>query len=219
MRVVNSFLLFVSFLSYLTSTNAYAEVEEFLGEFYGGRLGMNSSEATGVISAPGEQTLAYGIQGGYLQGGLNKKYGRGIVGFGVYADLHSYERHSNGIAYGGHAYGLDLKLALPSKAWLPYVKLGYGYSAGTGNMRDIKQFGFNQTLGGEYKFLSHWSVNVEYKINKFHKDSTYIENRTFMLGFNYYINIPVEEKIIEPEVIYEAPKVYEEVPPDFSPPP
>jgi len=218
-RVVNIFLTWISFFLCLTSTKVYAEVDEFLGEFYGGRLGVNSSEATGAINAPGEKTLAYAIQGGYLQGGYNKKFGKGIVGVGGYADLHGYELHSNGIAYGGHAYGLDARLAFPTGKWLAYVKLGYGYSAGTSDLRDVKQFGFNRALGGEYKFLSNWSVIVEYKVNKFSKDSTTLDNRTFLFGLNYYLTKPVEEKIIVPEVIYEAPKVFEEAPPDFSPPP
>ncbi|MBI5429868.1 MAG: porin family protein [Nitrosomonadales bacterium] len=202
-----------------TATYAANEVEEFLGAYYGGRIGINNSKATGAISAPGESTIAYIMQGGYLQGGYNWKFGKSVIGAGGYADLHGFEKHSNDVAYGGHAWGLDARWAMPIGPWLPYAKLGFGYSAATGDLRAVSQFGLNKAVGGEYKYSAHWSAVAEYKINRFQGNSTVIENKTFLLGVNYYMDEPaVVAEVVKEEEFVPLP-VVPETPPEFAPPP
>ena len=192
-------------------------IGDFLGGYYGGKVGVNHSRSTGAINSPSESTLAYLVQGGYLQAGYNLKFGEIVLGGGGYVDLHGYERHSNDIIYGSHSLGADFKVALPFGYWLPYVKIGYGFSQGTNDLDSVMNYGFNKTAGFEYKFTPQWSWVAEYKINRFQSNDTAIENKTFMLGLNYFLNKPVPPEAVEIE--YEPLPVIEEAPPEFAPPP
>lgn len=219
------YAVLTALLLFSTATQAFDEskdpVGDFFGGYLGGRIGTNYTYANGAINVPGEGTIAYIVQAGYIQGGFNKKFGKTSVGVGGYADMHGYETHSNGVFYGGHAFGVDTKLGLPVGEWFPYVKLGYGYSAGAADLRDVKQYGFNQAMGLEYKFDPDWSMLVEYKINNFSKNSTKIVNNTIMFGFNYFLekvvvveSAPVEDLTAEP-----APERAPDIAPELAPPP
>lgn len=205
-------------IALLCITNVQAE--EFLGEYYGAKVGNNISKSGGAKSSPGESTLAYLVQGGYFQWGYNKNFGiSNIFGVGVYADLHGQEKHSNGLAYGGQAYGLDFKLGRSFELWFPFVKLGYGYNSGSGDLREIKQFRPNKSIGIEYKIAPQWSMVLEYKTNRFSKYYTSITNRTVMFGFNFFLTKPDEKKVEEVEIEYEPLPEIIEAPPEFAPPP
>ena len=210
--------LFVAVLC-LATTETRAEDADFAGYYYGGKVGINNSTSKGAIEAPGESTIAYIVQGGYFHGGFNEKFGDAIVGAGGYIDLHGYEKHSNDVAYGGHSVGFDIKFGPLLETWLPYAKVGYGYSSGTGDLKDVSQFGFNKAIGGEYKLDKNWSLLIEYKINIFKGNSSEIENRTFMFGFNYFLEKPAPVKVEidltgEPE-----PEAIIDIAPEFAPPP
>lgn len=197
---------------------------EFRGKYFGIKFGINNSTASGTTSAPSASTLAYGLQGGYLQGGYNWDLRVVIAGVGAYFDLNNYTIHSNGVGYGSYAYGVDTKLGLPIDDWLPYVKLGYGYSSGRENkiLRTVAQQGANIAVGVEYNFAPRWSAIAEYKRDRFsNRDrSITINNKTFTFGFNYYFDIPlirkkvdlapeadipIPEAILAPEALPEAP--------------
>jgi VCBS repeat-containing protein len=185
---------------------------EFRGPYLGVKFGINNSSAIGTTSAPSAKTLAYGLQGGYLQGGYNWDLRTVIVGVGGYFDWNNYTVHSNGVGYGSHAYGVDTKLGLPIGDWLPYVKLGYGYSTGRRNkiLRTVAENGTNIAVGVEYNFEPHWSAIAEYKRDSFSNldRSITIKNRTFTFGFNYYFAVPIAKKKVEvpeAEIIVPAP--------------
>ncbi len=196
---------------------------EFRGPYLGVKFGINNSSAIGTTSAPSAKTLAYGLQGGYLQAGYNWDLRTVIVGVGGYFDWNNYTVHSNGVGYGSHAYGVDTKLGLPIDDWLPYVKLGYGYSSGRRNkiLRTVAENGTNIAIGVEYNFEPHWSAIAEYKRDSFSSldRSITIKNRTFTFGINYFFAVPlvkkkveVETEIIVPEPIL-APTALPEAPP------
>ena len=196
---------------------------EFRGPYLGVKFGINNSSAIGTTSAPSAKTLAYGLQGGYLQGGYNWDFRTVIVGVGGYFDWNNYTVHSNGVGYGSHAYGVDAKLGLPIDDWLPYVKLGYGYSTGRRNeiLRTVAENGTNIAIGVEYNFAPQWSAIAEYKRDNFSNldRSITIKNRTFTFGVNYFFTPPlvkkkveVETEIIVPEPIL-APTALPEAPP------
>ena len=197
---------------------------EFWGKYFGGKIGINNSSASGTTSAPSASTLAYILQGGYLQGGYNWDL-RVVVGVDAYFDWNSYAKHSNEISYGSRAYGVDAKVGLPVGDWLPYFKLGYGYSTGTRdiNLRTVAQNSLNGAVGIEYNFAPRWSAIAEYKRNSFsnRNGSITINNKTFTFGFNYYFDIPLEEKKVEaapePEIVIPppilAPSALPEAPP------
>ena len=157
-------------------------------------------------------TLAYILQGGYLQGGYNWDL-HVVVGVVAYFDWNSYAKHSNEISYGSRAYGVDAKVGLPVGDWLPYFKPGYGYSTGTRdiNLRTVAQNSLNGAVGIEYNFAPRWSAIAEYKRNSFsnRNGSITINNKTFTFGFNYYFDIPLEEKKVEaapePEIVIPRP--------------
>ncbi|MEO7622796.1 MAG: VCBS domain-containing protein [Gallionella sp.] len=198
---------------------------EFRGKYFGIKFGINNSTASGTTSAPSASTLAYGLQGGYLQGGYNWDLRTLIVGVGAYFDWNSYIIHSNGVGYGSHAYGVDAKLGPALEDWLPYIKVGYGYSSGGENkiLSKVAQKGFNLAIGVEYNLAPRWSVIGEYKRNRFsNRDhSITINNKTFTFGINYYFDIPLIRKKVElapeddiplPEAIL-APDALPEAPP------
>jgi VCBS repeat-containing protein len=198
---------------------------EFRGKYFGGKIGINNSSASGTTSAPSASTLAYVLQGGYLQGGYNWDLRVVVVGVGAYFDWNSYAQHSNGISYGSRAYGVDAKVGLPVGDWLPYFKLGYGYSTGIRdiNLRTVAQNRLNGAVGIEYNFAPRWSAIAEYKRNSFsnRNGSITINNKTFTFGFNYYFDISLEEKKVEaapePEIVIPppilAPSALPEAPP------
>lgn len=198
---------------------------QYRGRYFGGKFGINNSSASGAVGAPSASTLAYGLQGGYLQGGYNWDFYLVVVGVGAYIDWNNYAVHSNGIGYGSRAYGLDAKLGVPVGDWMPYAKLGYGHNKGSGdlNLSNVVQNKSNIAIGFEYNFVPRWSAVAEYKRNIFsNRDSSItINNKIFSFGFNYYFDIPLVKKEVElvpeaeiaiPEPVL-APEALPEAPP------
>jgi hypothetical protein len=131
--------------------------------------------------------------------------------------------HDNGVIYGSRAFGLDAKVGLPLGSWMPYAKLGYGYSTGTKDLNVVSGNTVNAAFGFEYKIQPQWSLLGEYKVDGFGGKSqlTNIENKTFTFGFNYYFLAPplVEVKVEEVEDVQTAPvPVVVPVPVEDAPP-
>lgn len=175
------------------------------GGYLGGKLGVIISSATGKNGAPKEGTIAYGLQGGYLQGGYVFDSRTLVIGVGTYVDWNPSEKHTNEVRYGSRAYGVDAKIGLPLGIWMPYAKLGYGYSTGTRDLNVVAANSLNGTLGIEYKFAPQWSALGEYKVDNFANkiSGASISNKTITFGINYYFNAPV--------IVVVAPVVEEEV--------
>lgn len=173
-----------------------AQASDYKGGYFGGKFGINKSSATGTINVPSASTFAYGMQGGYIQGGYNWDVSAITIGLGAYADFNSYEKHTNGVEYGSRAYGMDAKLGLPLDDWLLYGKIGYGYSSGTRDLSTIAKNSPNAALGIEYKLVSRLGAIVEYKNDVFSNKDGSIRNRTFSFGLNYYFDRPVEDRIV-----------------------
>lgn len=175
-----------------------AQASDYKGGYIGGKFGINNSSASGAINAPSASTFAYGVQGGYLQGGYNWDVSAATIGAGAYADFNSYEKHENGVEYGSRGYGIDTKLGLPAGDWLPYGKIGYGYSTGTRDLGAVANKSLNYAIGVEYKLVSRLGAIVEYKGDTFSsKDgSITIRNRTLSFGLNYYFDRPEVAPII-----------------------
>lgn len=203
------------------------------GKYFGGKFGIVNSSASGTPDAQSASTLAYGLQGGYLQGGYNWDLSVVVVGVGAYYDWNNYTIHTsnsssypNGIKYASHAYGLDAKLGLPAGDWLPYVKFGYGNSTGTRVYHSVAQKGSNVAAGFEYNFAPRWSAIAEYKMDSFSSrdGSITINNKIFSFGFNYYFDMPLaaESKVElapEPELAIPEPVLAPESVPEAPPSP
>jgi OmpA-OmpF porin, OOP family len=194
----------------------------FSGAYLGVKLGVNNSSATdtsGVMTTPSQRSVAYFLQGGYLQGGYNLDLSAVVVGVGAYWDWNPYAKHDNGVEYSSHSYGFDAKLGVPLGNWMPYAKLGRGRNVATDDFSGISQTGPNSALGFEYKLADHWSTIGEYKVNKFSSQdgSITIKNKTFTFGFNYYFDEPPKQEIApepEPEPIPELAPIPEPVGPE-----
>lgn len=202
---------------------AEQHTSEFWGKYFGAKFGINNSSVNGTIEVPGASTLAYGAQGGYLQGGYNWELYAIIAGLGVYYDVNNFAIHSNDVGYSSRSYGLDFKLGLPVDDWLPYVKLGYGRGMATSNsdLNSVSQYGRNIAVGVEYNVAPRWSLIAELKASKFsnHDDTITVHNKLFAFGFNYYLDkplkqakakvieldLPVPEPILDPNAVPEAP--------------
>jgi len=203
------------------------QASQFSGAFAGAKLGINSSKVTdqnGATIISSKRTVAYAMQGGYLQGGYNLDLKAVIVGVGAYYDWNAYAKHYQGIGYGSRSYGLDAKFAVPLGGWMPYAKIGYGKNKGTYELSAVSHRSRNSALGIEYKFADHWSTVGEYKLNKFTiaDGSMTIRNKTVTLGLNYYFDEPkaaVAALEPEPEPIPELAPIPEPVGPEPEEPP
>jgi len=226
---MSSFRIFIVFVVAILMNISVAQASEYAGGYLGVKAGTNTSKATdasGATAISSKRTVAYFMQGGYLQGGYNLDLSAVVVGVGAYYDWNAYTKHFNGIGYGSRSYGFDAKLGVPLGDWLPYAKLGRGKNAGTYDLGYISQSSPNTAVGIEYKFSNHWSTVGEYKLNKFSSQdgSITIHNKTITLGLNYYFNEPPETEaaaaIKEPEPIPELATIPEPIGPEpESPPP
>jgi OmpA-OmpF porin, OOP family len=210
-------------LTALLLNSAAVQASEYVGGFIGAKFGINVSKASGTINTPNASTLAYGVQGGYLQGGFNFDIKSAIIGVGTYADFHSYEKHKNGITYGSQAFGLDTKIGLPLDDWLLYAKFGRGYVTGTKDLNKVSAKSTNIAVGVEYKFTTKWGGIVEYKTDHFSNkdDSISISNKTLSFGLNYYFSRKAQEQIQVATTTYDEtlpePEIDEsEPPPDIG---
>jgi outer membrane immunogenic protein len=206
------------------SKSIAAERSKFWGKYFGAKFGINNSSVSGTTNAPSASTFAYGVQGGYLQGGYNWDVYAIVVGIGTYFEWNNYVVHSNDVGYSSRAYGLDAKLGLPFDDWLPYIKFGYGRSMATSNanLNSVAQYRPNVAVGVEYNLAPRWSLIAEYKRAKFSNwdGSITLNNKVFTFGFNYYFDIPlpritaqvyiqpdlpIPEPILDPNAVPEAP--------------
>jgi len=181
-----------------------AQASDYSGRYISGKFGINNSSATGTISAPHAGTLAYGVQGGYLESGYNWDVKSFTIGLGAYADFNAYEKHTNGVTYGSRSYGLDTKLGLPLEDWYLYGKFGYGNSTGTKDLSAVSQKSSNFALGVEYQIVSRLGAIVEYKFDDFGSQGTQIKNRTLTFGLTYYFDRKLVFKEVE---IAPAPEI------------
>ncbi|NOU01847.1 MAG: outer membrane beta-barrel protein [Gallionella sp.] len=199
----------------LLFNTANARAGEYInGMFLGGKLGVNASSASGKVSAPGKSSLAYGLQGGYLQGGYIFKSETLVLAVGGYWDANPSDLHSppKGVRYGSRAFGVDAKVGLPLGIWMPYAKLGFGYSTGTRDLAAVAENSLNAAFGMEYKFATQWSMLGEYKIDGFasKNSGTSIRNATMTFGFNYYFSVP--PAVVVAPVVDEIEEVEKPVP-------
>jgi outer membrane protein OmpA-like peptidoglycan-associated protein len=200
-----------------------AQASDYSGSYISGKFGINNSSATGTTSAPHASTLAYGVQGGYLETGYNWDVRSVTIGLGAYADFNAYEKHSNGVTYGSRSYGVDTKLGLPLDDWYLYGKFGYGNSTGTRDLSTVSQKSPNFAMGVEYKIVARLGAIVEYKFDNFESQGTRISNKTLTFGLTYYFDrkLPISDVIAPgPEIDIGPPIIIDtgiasEPPPDI----
>jgi len=208
-KVALCLVLFVTLLNFKT-----AQASDYAGGYFGGKFGVNRTSASGTVNSPSHSTFAYGVQGGYLEGGYNLDVKAVTVGLGAYYDYNAYEQLSSGPQFTSWAYGLNAKFGLPIDDWLLYGKYGYGYSTGTRDLSMVNQRSSNFAFGAEYELVNRWGAVVEYKVDDFsNKDGTIkISNKTLAFGLIYYFDRSdkAKEQAPAPEVDLQ-PEPYTEV--------
>jgi OOP family OmpA-OmpF porin len=193
------------------SAMAGAHASEFEGGFVGARVGDNHSDISGTTTAGGKDTTTYGIEGGY-----NWDIQSFLLGVDIFADSNSKADHTAVPTnnYGSNAYGVDLKLGLPTGSWMPYARLGYAQTNGTSGASPISGGDLHGGVGIEYKFTPSWGVNAEWDTSSAKTNGSKLENDNFTIGVRYYFGVakaaPVPmaaDPVVEPPVAAPAPVV------------
>ncbi|HEX5363935.1 MAG TPA: OmpA family protein [Gallionella sp.] len=177
-----------------------AQAGEFEGSWVGAKLGVNSSNITGLDT---KNATTYGIEGGH-----NWDMGGFLLGADVFADFNNKATHNPGaVSYGSDAYGLDAKLGLEAGKWLPYAKLGYARTNGNGQAGAIGGSDVHLGLGVEYKFAPSWSLAGEYTTAAGKTGVSKLNNNNLTLGVNYYFGAPsAAPAAVAAAVVKEEPK-------------
>jgi OmpA-OmpF porin, OOP family len=199
------------------SAMASAQASEFDGGFIGARAGLNRSDISGLTAAGGKDATTFGIDGGY-----NWDIQSFLLGVDVFADSNSKADHGIAAApfttnYGSNAYGVDLKLGLPNGSWMPYARLGYSQTNGTGGSSAISGGGLHGGVGIEYKYTLNWGVNAEWSTSSAKTNGSKLNNDNLTVGIRYYFVAPKEAPA--PVVEKEEPRLEPMVAPIPAPAP
>jgi len=187
-------VLSLSLLAALATGSAAAG--EFDGGWFGAKVGSNQSSVTNYDS---KRATTYGIEAGY-----NWNMGGYLLGVDGFADSSNKAGHTPApYNYGSSAYGLDVKLGIDGGSWLPYAKVGYARTDGTGDAGAIGGSDVHLGLGVEYKFAPNWSLAGEYANSSAKTGGLKLNNNNLTLGLNYYFGKPAAPAA---PVVAEAPK-------------
>lgn len=177
-----------------------ASADKFGGAYVGGKVGANTTDMTAVSR---QTPASSGLEGGY-----NWHLTSILVGIDGFMDFNAGKSHAGSapapatVNYGSRVYGLDFKLGLPDKVWMPYAKLGYAHIGGTGDAYAsvVGNSGTHLGLGVEYKFAPDWSVAGEWTNSTGKNGSTTLNNDNFTIGVNYYFGKPRVAPVAAPAV-------------------
>ena len=169
--------IFSALLAMLAIANVQAS--EFEGAFVGARVGLNHSDITGTAPVGGKDSTTYGLDGGY-----NWDMQRFLLGLDAFADFNGKTDHG-AVNYGSDVYGLGVKLGLPNGNWMPYLRLDYANTKGTGSS-SISGDDLYGALGVEYKYTPSWGVNAEWSMGSGKSNGSKLNNNNFTLGLRYY---------------------------------
>lgn len=165
-----------------------AQASEFQGGFVGARVGSNSTKITGLAPVGTKSATTYGLEAGY-----NWDMNSFLLGLDAFADSNSSKEHGTAAApynYGSNAYGVDARLGLPSGSWMPYVRLGYSQTNGTGAASAISGGDLHGGVGVEYKYTPNWGVNVEWQGSSAKSNGSKLNNDNITIGLRYYFGVP-----------------------------
>jgi len=165
---------------------AAAQASEFDGMYIGGKAGLNRSNISGASTASKENTTTMGFEEGY-----NWDMGGFLLGGSLFVDMNQKAvRTAAPVNSGSSTLGLDAKLGLPSNSLMPYVKLGWDRTTGTGAF-PASQFKYTNHLhmgvGVEYKLADNWGVAGEWTNSASKVAGSKLTNDNFTINLNYYL--------------------------------
>jgi opacity protein-like surface antigen len=141
---------------------------QFAGPYVGFKVGLNNSDASGVVNKASHTTVFPGFMAGY-----NFDVDRFVLGAEIFADLH----HGSSTYKDG---GIDAKFGMPFNQIMPYARVGF-----TSSWPETR---LHWGLGVEYKFARHVSVAGEWTTDSSNKDGTKRRNNSFTVGLQYHFN-------------------------------
>ena len=164
-----------------------AQASEFEGLFMGVKAGLNRSDISGAVTASRKDAISYGLEEGY-----NFDVNGYLAGVDFFVDLNEKANRNNVQVYSGsNSIGLDLKLGKPLGNLMPYLKLGWDRTTGTG-LYPAAQFKYtnhlHNGLGVEYKWTRNWSVAGEWTNSVSNINNSKLTNNNFTIGSNYYFS-------------------------------
>lgn len=162
------------------------QASEFDGGYVGFRFGANRSNISGTATPGGLDATTLGIDGGY-----NRDMQTFLLGVDVFADFNNQVNN-----YGSDALGVDIKLGLPHGNWLPYARLGYANTNGTGSSTAISGGSLHDGLGIEFKYTPNWGINAELSSSSAQRNGSKLNNDNFTIGLRYYWSTPSAAPIL-----------------------
>ncbi|WP_434107815.1 outer membrane beta-barrel protein [Paraburkholderia caffeinilytica] len=161
-------IVLLSNLAHAQFATPQAAADQFAGPYVGVKLGLNNSNASGVVSKASHNTVFPGFTAGY-----NFNVDRFILGAEAFADLH----HGSSTYKDG---GIDAKFGMPFNQIMPYARVGFTSSWPENRL--------HWGLGVEYKFARHVSAVGEWTTDFSNQDGTKRRNNSFTIGMQYHFN-------------------------------
>ena len=158
---------------------------DFSGSYVGAKIGSNRADTSDALATSRSSASTYGLEGGH-----GWDVGKAMLGVDGFYDTNREADHDPASRYGSSVYGLGLKLGLPINSLMPYAKLGYAHTRGTGAISNFGDNHMNGGLGLEYKFARSWSVAGEWTTISPRSNGIKLNNDNFTVGVNYYFSPP-----------------------------
>ena len=178
-----------------------AGASDFTGSYVGVKVGSNRADTSDGLVTSRENATTYGLEGGH-----GWDMGKTMLGVDGFYDTNREKDHTPAAHYGSTVYGLGLKLGLPLNSLMPYAKLGYAHTSGTGSISNFGDNRLNGGLGLEYKFAPNWSMAGEWTTISPNSNGVKLNNDNFTIGVNYYFTPPKAAPApVAPVVIKEEP--------------
>ncbi len=163
-----------------------AAADDFAGAYVGGDVGVNRSATSGASTSATASSPSYGLEGGYgWNVGSNV-----LLGVEGHVDANKDANHAPLGQYGSHAYGLGLKVGVPIDSLMPYARLGYDRTQGTGALSSFSASSPNSGLGLIYKFSPSWSVEGEWSSSLPSSNGLKLKTNSFSFGLNFHFDSP-----------------------------
>jgi len=164
-----------------------AAADGFAGAYVGGDFGVNRSSTGGTSATAPANAPAYSVGGGYgWQVGDSM-----LLGVEGYVDANQQATHApSAQQYGSSVYGLGLKIGVSLDSLMPYARLGYDHTQGTGALSTFSAGGANSGLGLMYKFAPSWSVEGEWSSASATSGGVKLKTNNFNFGLNYHFDAP-----------------------------
>ncbi len=163
-----------------------AAADDFAGAYVGGDVGLNHSGTSGAATGATASTPSYGLAGGYGW----KVGGKVLLGVEGHVDANMDATHAPLGQYGSNAYGLGLKIGVPIDSLMPYARLGYDRTQGTGALSGFNTSSPNGGLGLMYKFAPSWSLEGEWSSSQPSSNGLKLKSNTFSFGLNFHFDGP-----------------------------